>query len=351
MSFHVEVLADSISNEGVRLVTTQETYPRIIHAERMTHRAHGKNSASTRAIPLSNQLYNLLKNPFVPEKFGLNQPGMQAYRHLHDLKHEDATRVWLTGRDRALTTTIELVLGREIAADMFNYDPTHGFVEGEQMLEQFNQLKLALPKSTDVIDLSETTMLNVHKQLAGRGLEAYMWHTIIATGTEWSNYYALRDHSEAQSEIATVARLGREAMARSTPRQLNPGEWHLPLVDDGEFDDIFDGIRASAARCAAVSYNRQGAKNFEKEVGRYNDLRRGGHMSPLEHQATPFSDAEWYVRHNMAKIALDLTGDTELSELQTQQLVTSTEFLGNLRGWRQHRKDVEHEDDFSKLRN
>lgn len=349
MSFQVRVLADSVSPEGRRLLSLEETYPRIVHAERMTHRMQGKNSASTRAIPLATQIKNLLENPFVPEQFGINQPGMQAFVHLAGRKHQDAVRVWLNGRDRALTTTIELILGRELASDVFRYDPTREYVSGDAMLDQFDELKELLPKSSDVIDLSETSMLNVHKQLAGRGLEAYMWHTIIVTATEWSNYFGLRIHEDAQGEIATIARLSREAIGQSTPRELQHGEWHTPLVDDGEFDDPFDAIRASAARCAAVSYNRQQAKNFSKEVERYEQLRSGGHMSPLEHQATPFSDAELATRKIMAEAAERQARQFGLSDLQLEQLVVSTEFLGNLRGWRQHRKDIVNEDDFSRI--
>lgn len=351
MSFEVKVLADSINEQGNRLTTLEETYPRIVHAERMTHRMHGKNSASTRAIPLTNQITNLLTNPFIPEKFGVNQPGMQAETDLSGLKHDDAVRVWLSGRDRALTTTLELILGREVAADVLDYDPYKEYVAGDVLLDKFDELKTILPKSTDTVDLADTSMLNVHKQLAGRGLEAYMWHTIVVTGTEWGNYLALRDHKEAQGEIARIARLGRQALAGSEPKLLHHGEWHLPFVDEDEFDEVFDAIRASAARTAAVSYNRQAAKNFQKEVERYDSLRGGGHMSPLEHQATPFSDEEVQTRQRMAKVALVSATELGLGSLQTQQLVDSTQFLGNLKGWRQHRKDIEGEDDFSKLRN
>lgn len=351
MSFEARVLADSVNPQGDRLITLEETYPRIIHAERMTHRIHSKNSASTRAIPLSNQLRNLLENPFIPERFGVNQPGMQAYNHLSGLKHDDAVEVWLTGRDRALTTTIELILGREAAADVLGYDPTREFVHRDELTENFDELMALIPKSTDTIDLHETGFLNVHKQLAGRGLEAYMWHTIISSGTEWDNYFALRDHPEAQGEIATVARLTRKAIEDSNPVDLEPGQYHTPLVEPDEFiTEPFDAIRASAARCAAVSYNRQTFKNFEKEVGRYNDLRGGGHMSPLEHQATPLSEEEVRVRRRMAKVARLSCEEEGLSTLQQTQLVDSTKFLGNFRGWRQHRKEIEHEDNFGELR-
>lgn len=349
MSFEAKVLADSIDMYGNRLTTLQETYPRIIHAERMTHRIHSKNSASTRAIPLTNQLKNLLENPFIPERFGINQPGMQSYAHLEGIKHNDAVEVWLAGRDRALTTTTELILGRTVMADIFNYDPNKEFVSGDQMLEKFDDLKAAIPKSSDHIDLNETSMLNVHKQLAGRGLEAYMWHTIVVSGTEWGNYLALRDHEAAQGEIATIARLGRQALASSTPRLLNPGEWHLPFVQEGEFEDTQDAIKASVARSAATSYNRQDVRNFEREVTRYNDLREGGHMSPFEHQATPFSDQERHVRIELGAMARVFADREGLNKLAENQIVESTKYLGNFKGWRQHRKDIEGEDDFGKL--
>lgn len=315
----------------------------------MTHRNESRNSASTRAIPLAQQLQNLLVNPFIPEKFGVNQPGMQAYNHLAGLKYDQAVEIWLQGRDRAVTTVIELILGRDTAEHLLRYESNREYVSGAILLENFDALKAILPKSTDTIDLSETSMLNVHKQLAGRGLEAYMWHTIIVSATEWTNYFALRDHSEAQGEIATIARHIRAAFDASEPRLLESGQWHLPLVDDGEFETDFDAIRASGARCAAVSYNRQGLKNPEKEFERYGQLRSGGHMSPLEHQATPLSDGELSTRRLMGSVAKELGTEIGLSPLVIEQLVTSTKFCGNFRGWRQHRKDILNEDDFAKV--
>ena len=41
----VKVLADSISEEKVRLVTIEAEYPRIIHCELLTHRVFSRNSA------------------------------------------------------------------------------------------------------------------------------------------------------------------------------------------------------------------------------------------------------------------------------------------------------------------
>lgn len=350
MTYNVKVLADSISPRGIRLTTFEATYPRIVHAEQMTHRVIGRNSASTRAIPLATQLWNLITNPFVPERFGINQPGMQAYRHLEGLKHEQAVEIWLNGRDRAITTVLELILGTDMMRDLFHYEPGREYIAGIVLRNRFEEVKGLLPKSTDDTDLSQTSMLNVHKQLAGRGLETYMWHTIIMTATELGNYIALRDHPEAQGEIAELARLLRLAYNASQPRHLEPGQWHLPLVDEGEFESVGDAIKASAARCAAVSYNRQAAKNPDKEFQRYAELRGGGHMSPLEHQATPFNAAEWRARDRMAMMAKVSGEEDVLAPLVIRQLQDATRFCGNLRGWRQHRKQVEGEDDFRVVR-
>lgn len=350
MGFIACVLADSVGPDGLRITTFEATYPRIVHSEQMTHRTQSRNSASTRAIPLASHLHNLLVNPFIPEKFGINQPGMQASQNLVGLKHDLAVEIWLSGRDRALTTVLELILGRETTGELLAYKPNREFVAGEILLEKFDEIKALLPKSADRIDLRETTLLNVHKQLAGRGLEAYMWHTIITTATEWSNYFALRDHAEAQGEIATIARLIRAAYEASEPTQLNYGEWHLPLVDEDEFEDDFDAIRASAARTAAVSYNRQSARNPEKEFERYTQLRDGGHMSPLEHQARPFSKNEWAVRRHAQADARVMAKASEVSELSLSQIIEGLNFNGNLRGWHAHRKDVPFEDSFADVR-
>jgi len=358
MSFKATVLAHSVSPDKYEICSFEATYPRIVHSEMMTHRMFSRNSASTRAIPLADQLRNLLQNPFIPEKFGINQRGMQAYSHLAGLKHDQAVEIWLQGRDRAITTALELILGPEIAGELLHYEPNREYVHGSVLLEKLDEIIAAIPTSKDTIDYDATSLLNVHKQLAGRGLEAYMWHTIVLTATEFDNFYALRDHPDAQGEIATIARLMRKAHAESTPKRLDYGEWHVPYVDEGEFEDPFDAVRASGARAAAVSYNRQhNQKSAEKEFERYDGLVNGGHMSPLEHQATPFSKRELGARISSRKLAmvhireLYRTGDASAREeaVRIMQATDQLLFSGNLRGWTQHRKQIAHEANFGTL--
>jgi len=347
--YSATIKADSVSPEGYRITTYEATYWRGIHSEMMTPRAMARNSASTRAIPSSTQILNLLENPFVPEKFGINQPGMQAIIHLDGLKHEEAVAIWLSGRDRAVTTTIELLLGRREASALLEYDPTREHVPGDVLLAMYDEIHKKLPKSFDAIDLSETTFLNVHKQLASRDLEPYMFHTAVITMTEDENFYALRIHPDAQGEINKIAQLMRDARDASTPRALDYGEYHLPYVEEGEFDNVFDGIRSSSARAAAASYGRQNAKNPEKEFERYNDLKCSGHMSPLEHQARPFSKNEWRVRHDSAATAESFKHSSDVAPLEIAQIQNALQFSGNFRGWRMHRKDIVHEDNFGAL--
>lgn len=349
--YDVEILADSIDNRGNRLITVKQTYPRVIHSENMTHRVFSRNAASTRAIPLLTQIRNLLDNPFIPERFGVNQPGMQSFSHLDGLKHDEAVAVWLAGRDRALTTTLELILGRAVMEELFRYDPLVAYVTDEELRMRLSELAELVPKSTAAIDLSETSMLNVHKQLAGRGLESYMWMTVIVTATEWDNYFALRDHEDAQGEIATIARMTRVAVEDSIPNELQPGEWHLPLVTEAERAEypVDTCIKMSGARCAAVSYRRELSRNAERELQRYTDLVQGGHMSPLEHQATPFDLNEWAIRDSLVKQAERMARVAFMTEHDRHILVEKLMFKGPLRGWTSHRKTLAGEDNFARL--
>ncbi len=351
MAYKAEVVADSVSQFGVRLTTIEATLPRIVLAELNTHRMFSRNSASTRAIPAMTQLRNILENPFIPERFGINQPGMQSQEWLKGAKHEEAREIWLQNRDRAVTGVVELLLGVDLAQEVLGYEADREYVSADVLIDKLSEVDSLIPKSSDDPDrFIDPRLLNVHKQLAGRGLEAYMWHTVVITATEWSNFLALRDHPAAQGEIAKAARLIRQALERSTPRLIREGEWHTPYVDDSE--DLSPRVRvmASTARCAAVSYNRQRAKVLEREIDRYNDLLTSGHMSPFEHPATPFTAAEFALRESAKVMSASIAARTPgVDEDLVARIVSTLECDGNFRGWTQHRKQIPHEADFDQL--
>ncbi len=54
--FRAKTIAASISEAGKRVLTVEVEYPRIVHAENLTHRSLSKNSGSSRAIPTPKML-------------------------------------------------------------------------------------------------------------------------------------------------------------------------------------------------------------------------------------------------------------------------------------------------------
>ena len=73
MPYRVEVIADSISPQAVRLTTLAVTLPRIVLAELNTHRAFSRNSASSRAIPIQRMIDKVMQDPFIPFYWGANR--------------------------------------------------------------------------------------------------------------------------------------------------------------------------------------------------------------------------------------------------------------------------------------
>ncbi len=132
MSYQAKVIADSVAKHtGLRLTTLEVTFPRIVLSEFNTHRVFSRNSASSRAIPVSKQIDKVMDDPFVPIYWGKNQKGMSADQELTPEEQEVAIDYWLNARDQAVAH----------ARDMSHY--------------------------------------GVHKQLTNRLLEPFMWQTCI----------------------------------------------------------------------------------------------------------------------------------------------------------------------------
>lgn len=293
MAFDAKVLADSRSPAGRRLTTLEATFPRFVLAEFNTHRVFSRNSASSRAIPIAKQLRRVLEDPYVPVEFGSNQPGMQAGPPLEGESRELAEREWLGARDDAVRRVLALVT-----------DP------GEVADDDLGQVLDRVEEATRTRN-RPPQWLNVHKQVANRLLEPFMWHTVIVTATEWDNFWNLRCHPDAQPEIRLVAESMRAAVGESEPAELGIDEWHLPLIrpeDREQVASIEDLVKVSAGRCARVSYlTHDGRRDLQADVDLHDRLLESGHMSPLEHPARPLADGEW---------------------------------CGNFRGWCSYRKEI-----------
>lgn len=245
-----KVIEDSITDSGRCLTTLQLCYPRFIHAEFMTHRVLSRNASSSRAIPVAKMIEQVRTDPAMPIHWGANQSGMQAKAELSSVYRNMVIDEWQQAAHKAAASA--------------------------EKMEK----------------------LGLHKQVANRVLEPFQWIHVVVTATEWDNFFALRDHEDAQPEIRELAVQIKLAMAQSTPAVLEPGEWHLPYVTDDEqvCSDVFDMNphtlqRVSAARCARVSYLTHDGENpdIKKDLALFERLAGGVplHASPLEHQATP----------------------------------------------------------------
>lgn len=288
MSYAAKIIADSVSPSGARLTTMEITYQRFIHAEFMTHRMFSRNTASSRAIPTARFIEQVENDPAMPVWWGKNQSGMQA---AVELEGDDLQRA----KDTWLNASIDAI----------------GWVKS-------------------------LSTLGLHKQITNRILEPWLWHTAVVTGTEYSNFFALRCHPEAQPEIRHIAEMMRELYQTNVPTtRVGRWNWHLPYITDEdilhaehlyapwtEAEDEFLR-KVSVARCAAVSYVRQGEKReYDKDLQLHDRLAASGHWSPFEHVARPISDDD------IKALPKGLTEDT-----------SGNYWCGNFRGWWQYRKD------------
>lgn len=296
MAYAAKIIADSVTRAGDRLTTMEVTFPRFVLAEFNTHRMFSRNSASSRAIPFEKQIERVMQAPFIPEYWGANQKGMQADKEIDDINRRAAVSLWLEARDRVVSRATDL----------------HG--------------------------------LGVHKQTVNRLLEPFMWQTVVVSATDWANFYALRANPDAQPEIRTIAEMMREVHDGHKPTLLEKGEWHLPFIQQEERDGVFEkseqARQVSSARCARVSYlTHDGKRNVEADLTLYDRLVSGGHMSPLEHVATP--DFE---EHD--HLVLSDSYGFEMGSVRYEST-----FIGNFRGWKQLRKFIANENDFSLVLN
>ena len=285
-------------------------YPRLVLAELNTHRQLSKNSFSSRAVPFMKMIEQLDGEPV---RFGANQPGMQ---------------------DKGEDYVASVIFGE------YKLKPKDAWWKAKQMM---------ISVSRAFYDAG------YHKQVYNRLLESFQVMKTVLSATEVDNFFWLRDDDAADPTLRELARVMKEAWEVSTPDLLAPGEWHLPYLnwvrDDATDKQIFylrnvdlsivelslyDAIKVSCARCAAVSYRNEDydlAKSLEVYDRLVGSVRK--HASAFEHQATP-----------MQKSCVEMTGDyypdtweAGISHMDHQGNFWS----GNLMGWVQYRKLIPNE--------
>lgn len=295
------VIADSISSTGRRLTTLEAVCWRPVLAEQNTHRVLSRNSASSRAIPISKNLERFDTDFAYPLAWGAEQRGMQQGSELEDQDLWDAKKLWNDCR-----WAVSRLIHEYVDAHPIGKDAPEGSVR-------------------------------LHKGLLNRWLEPGLWQTQIITGTSWDGYYWQRCHSHADANIRTMAEAIQKAVKESTPVVLEPGEYHLPYFGhSGGFGDqdwaevlrletnlknqwwkaesklghVEMAKQISAGRCARVSLvNQNGERDikddlvlYERLADRNDDPTNPPHASPLEHVATPWLENEQMVTMPNGKV-------------------------------------------------
>lgn len=303
MPVSATVILDSISEAGIRLTTMELRYPRSIHSEFMTHRVLSRNASSSRAVPVEKLIDEAMNDPAYPARWGSHAKGMQDGGALTIFGEKTAKQDWLTARDAAVAVARTMLLRPERPA----------------------------------------------KQIINRILEPFTHITVVVTSTQWGNFYALRDHPDADPTMQALAVAVIAARQASIPRTIPMGGWHLPYIDDRAFDQCFEMVfralgpndvltvdmaaartltlaaKVSAARCARVSYLTHDGKRptIQEDMALFTRLVDNPmHASPLEHQATP--------DEILAGPSVDGPGE--------RRVWGNAQYHGNFVGWQQHRK-------------
>lgn len=318
-----KILADSISPSGVRLISYELTYPRIIHSELLTHKMLCSNSASSRAIPFAKMAKQLTARPV---RFGQANPGMQD-------KGEDFDALVADPQRKEYGVRLAPEAAWEQAKD-----------DALEWAKRFYSAQY-------------------HKQVYNRLTEPFQMMKTVLSGTEFENFFWLRNHEAADPTLHELARCMFEAREQSKPVELKAGEWQLPYVtvarrfdgkrvylinEDSEYgpDEISleDAIKVSCARTAAVSFRNEDyglekcLEVYDKLVG---DERK--HASAMQHAATPMSD-EYLPRNTISTVALNVPHDSST----WQKGISHVDREGNLwsgqfKNWIMHRKTIEGE--------
>ena len=242
---NAEVIADSFYpvRDGTRLTTILVTIPLIVLGEITRHRIMSFSVASNRAISTKKLLKGADFTPVFRKK---NLYGMQPKEFIRpsDFESDELEYLWDRARENAIGYT--------------------------QQLQEHN----------------------VAKELSNRLLHPFQYVKVLISSTNYTNFFNLRNHKDAQFELQVAARKMKDAIDNSIPKYLQKGEWHLPFIRSNEKNNpIHEVLKVSVARCARTSYSIPGNEidsSYESDLRLFNKLLSSPlHASPFEMVATP----------------------------------------------------------------
>lgn len=354
----VKIIADSIDHRGNRITTYLTRFTQTIVKEVLRHRMLSFSSSSMRAIPAHKVAAELEDDFFSPVHWQKAHSGMQGKEYF-----DQETFVDEDGYEQSYSNALdyEWELAKEACEESAERISDLGGTKqmSNRLLEPFgyvnllitateydNFFELRCPQYT----LSNGEVCHSKKDAIAFscGKEDTAFYEIVSkfvTELEWMKI----NTSMAEIHVQELAEAMWDARNWASPKELAPGEWHIPFSD--RMDDIliakmasalnykipfgikskitFIKLMISAARCARLSYN-----TFEGEIDHKKDLKLAfmlatdKHWSPFEHSGQSMTDDEYSA---FVRAFIDRT---------TGNIFLQEGWLANFRGFKQFRQMI-----------
>lgn len=282
-----EIVAHSRNIEtGDELITYRLTYPRIILAQLNTYKQITKITASSRAQPFNKVVEVIENDPFIPLAYQRTHKGMQGTEYFTDeeeIRQRDLE--WLTARDKAVEQAKKLnelgvtkqVTNRLLESFMWVTQLVTGTREAYEHL--FNQ---RCPEYE--VEVSGQLFKGRSKRDILVEGEDFFGVPIKVEDEEW----LLSNKGHAEIHFMDLAEKMYDALRDSKPKELKPGELHIPYLDTPLMtSDLFpeDVIKYSCGLTAHTSYTTIGdgtKMTIEKARGLFKHCLENGHYSVFE---------------------------------------------------------------------
>lgn len=149
---------------------------------------------------------------------------------------------------------------------------------------------------------------------------------------------------QAEIHIQALAEKMWDAYNESTPKQLEAGQWHIPLVEELVSESKRTRIKIATARCARISYETLGDNpeiNYEKDIKLHDDLLAMKHFSPFEHCAVVMNEEDYYSHIKTTKAeSFTISNDDDIY-IDGPISFKDCGWSRNLKGFKQYREIIE----------
>ena len=378
----VEVVADSINQQGDRLTSLVLTYPRIIHAEMMTHRMFSRNASSSRAVPIQKMIEAVKNNTFCPFEFQKAHKGMQGSEYFTGQDKADCIKLWLESAELALQQA-EKMKEKGITKQIINrilepYQYYTVLITGsKEGLDNFFNLRCPSYEweyEEGVIKAKskeEFLEMFIKRYPTNGERELHDWKAVDENFDPVdSNFWRSINKGQAEIHMMALAETMYDAYNGSKPKQLEVGQCHIPFGDtfntlkqEDDLEDLLNDINyvpknilfdidfltqaklaIATARCARISYETLGDNpeiDYEKDIKLHDDLLAMKHFSPFEHCCVVMNEENYYSHIKTTKAKSFTISNNDDIYIDGPISFKDCGWSRNLKGFKQYREIIE----------